>query len=94
MGKGDKSLWTKLKELGFREKVIELTRFQKFINKISSQEIYKPKIIDDWLCNNINGKVYEVYNIDYWYTQLRVDGVVIFDKRRFEDEELLIKIPQ
>ena len=44
---------------------------------------------DDWMDVTINGNYYEVMIVDIWYVALKRNGVVIFDKRRFEDKEYL-----
>jgi len=47
------------------------------------------KTSEDWLSTTINGNFYEVFISDIWYVTARKNGVEIFDKRRFENEELL-----
>ncbi len=91
----EKSLEGKLKDMGFTYKVLPvkipfLTRVAELFGK---EKVSRTKVQDDWLVDTINGKLVEVYSIDIWYTQLRIDGVVVFDARRFKDEELLSLIP-
>lgn len=90
------ALYETLQEMGFTPVVTPITKFEEFKNRFYSKPKYVPKECDFFLRKTINGKVYEVYIIDYWYVEMRIggrDGEVVFSKRRFEDEELLRLIP-
>jgi glycerol-3-phosphate cytidylyltransferase-like family protein len=87
-------LYDKLRKLGFEYVTTPLSRTNKFLNLFRSPENKKTDVIHlDWVQKVINGKTYDVYECDIWYTQLRIDGVVVFDDRRFKDEDLLKLIP-
>lgn len=91
--KVEENIYTVLRNMGFTSVVTHPTRFQKFINKIRCKEIYKDTIHEYWVEKIIDGVKYEAYDIDIWYFQFRIDGKVVFDKRRFKNEEILKLIP-
>ena len=84
------TLWGKLKRDGFTLK--EFKRELAFMSKVKNffGANIQPIIYtnNDFLIKEINGKIVEVFGIDIWYTRATVDGEVIFDDRRFDDQEL------
>jgi hypothetical protein len=87
-------LYDKLRKIGFEYVTTLPSRTDMFLNLFRSPEKkVTPVTHNDWLSKVIDGKLYEVYECDIWYTQLRIDGKVVFDDRRFEDEDLLKLIP-
>ncbi len=88
-----KNIYNILRGNGFTNKVLYMTKLQSLVNKIFRKDLYHNKECSTWVESIINGIKYEIYEIDYWYCQLRVDGDVIFDKRRFGNDELLSLIP-
>jgi AAA+ superfamily predicted ATPase len=84
-------IWQTLKDLGFEQKVIKPTKWQKFLNFFYKEPKYKDIVCEYYYQQKeIDGKyLIEVYIIDIWYVQISVDGKVVFDKRRFEDEEFV-----
>jgi hypothetical protein len=93
MGK-ELCLWEKLKLDGFQPKEYKskLTTIQKIKNLFGANILPKITISNDHLTKQINGKQVEVAMIDFWYTRATVDGEVIFDARRFDDQELFSAI--
>lgn len=99
MKQTEKTLWEILKEqYGFKLHVynVPANSYQEF------REMWCPdfwlklfplktvqKTSEDWLSTTINGNFYEVMMVDIWYVQVRKNGIEIFDKRRFENEDLL-----
>ena len=92
----DQSLWAKLKQQGFTCKVetIPLTMAETFKSWFDKSIKAQTKVNPDWLVNIINGKLVEVCAVDIWYTNVRVDGEVIFDARRFDDKDLFDAIEE
>jgi len=84
-------LWEKLKLDGFvyKRTISKLTPIQKFKNLFGAN--IKPVVTTntDHLIKYINGKKVEVFNLDIWYTRATVDDEMVFDARRFDDQELL-----
>lgn len=90
----EKDLWDKLKALGFQKQIVPIKPWQVWVNKLFSKPKYVAKELEDNLVHMTeDGKLVEVYPIDIWYIQVSVGGEVVFDARRFKDEELLAKIP-
>lgn len=87
------NLYDKLRKIGFTSVVTPITKFQTLLNRFYKTPRYVPTMHKYWVEKVIMGIKYEVYEIDEWYCQLRVGGLVMFDKRRFNDDELLGLIP-
>jgi hypothetical protein len=47
----------------------------------------KTKQSNDWMVVTIGDNHYEVMEVDIWYVQLYRNGELIFDGRRFDNEE-------
>lgn len=48
----------------------------------------------NWLVHSTrDGKIVDVYGLDIWYTQMSIDGEIVFDARRFNNQELIDLIP-
>jgi hypothetical protein len=92
-------LWDVLKEkYGFKQHVfyVPINKYQQFREDLLPRfwlklfpVVKKETSSDDWLSTTINDNFYEVAMVDLWYVSLRKNGVEIFDKRRFENEEFL-----
>ena len=87
------NLYNILEDYGFTRVVTPITKFQKFLNRFYSTPKYTNTEHQYWLEKEIKGKKCEVYECDTWYCQLRIDGQVVFDARRFKNEELLRLLP-
>ncbi len=83
-------LWEKLIQMGFnyKEITIEISFMDAVKNFFGAKIKPKVKTSTNFLIKEINGKTVEVFGIDIWYTRATVDGVVVFDNRRFKDQEL------
>lgn len=83
-------LWDKLrlKGFGFRTFPVPLSLVDRIKNLFGANIEPRTKIYHDHLINEINGKRVEVFGIDIWYVRATVDGEVVFDARRFDDQEL------
>jgi len=90
------SLWTKLKRDGFKCKVFtdKPTNLQRFKSIFGVKPQLESKSNPDFLVKTINGKDVAVYGIDIWYTQATVNGELIFDGRRFDDQDLFDAIEE
>jgi len=86
-------LWTILEEMGFKPLVTFPTGRRRLFNRLTGKQYYKPVTSEDFLVKTIGGKQVAIYSIDIWYTQMEVDGKLVFDGRRFENDELLKLIP-
>ena len=86
----EQSLWEKLKRDGFKCKTFtsKPTRFERFKSIFGVEPQLVTKTNTDWLVKTVNGKSIDVCAVDIWYTNVRVDGKVIFDARRFDDQDL------
>ena len=94
MDYNDRTLYDILLENGFTKVVTPITKNEKFLNMfLPESKKYKQKTNDYWLLKIINGIKYEVYEIDIWYCQLRINDKVEFDARRFDNTDLLYLIP-
>jgi hypothetical protein len=83
----DDYLYETLLSNGFVKKVIPLSKTDKFLNFFKKNK-KKAKILDYYLTKNIDNDLYEIYEIDIWYTQVRINGKLVFDKRRYDNKEV------
>lgn len=92
-------LWDILKEeYGFKQHVFDypINTYQEFRKFFLPKFWLKwfpvktvTKATDDWLSTMIDGTYYDVFMEGGWYVILRRNGEVIFDKRRFDNEDFL-----
>lgn len=94
MNYNDRPLYEILLEYGFTKVVTPISKTERFLNRFLPEgKKYKSKTHDHWLEQTINDTKYEVYEIDIWYCQLRINNKVEFDGRRFDNTDLLHFIP-
>lgn len=90
----EKTIWEKLMDLGFKKKLVPIKTWQVWVNRILGKRVYVAKELDYDLINlTTDGDFVEVYACDIWYIQMKVGNKVVFDERRFVDEELLSLVP-
>lgn len=89
----EENLFQILLDAGFTKVETPITKFQSFKNRFYKNPKYLPKVHDYWLQKNIDGDLYEVFDIDIWYIRLTKNKECLFDERRFKNEELLKLIP-
>ena len=89
-------LWSTLLEMGFTYKqlTIRLPLFSRLKNLFGANITPRIKTYKDWLVKDINGMHVEVINVDFWYTQARVNGEIVFDARRFDNNHLFEVLDQ